>query len=119
MPTSGESDRPAARARRSGQRPRPRRYEPTPVYAIAERLKHQGLELQTCEGPWRPLRRRLRRPGRNGERALPVVTNGDVEIAVDTAEHAVDLAGFLNAAGVHHLEPVANLRPPRDDLADH
>jgi hypothetical protein len=39
-----------------------------------------------------------------------------VEIAVDTGEHAVDLAGFLNAADVHDLDPVPNLRPPPHDL---
>jgi hypothetical protein len=39
-----------------------------------------------------------------------------VEIPVDTAEHATDLAGFLNAAGVDHLDPVPNLRVPTEDL---
>ncbi|HEY7614890.1 MAG TPA: hypothetical protein VH764_17960 [Gemmatimonadales bacterium] len=58
----------------------------------------------------------MRRPGRNAERVIPIVTNGVVEIAVDTAEHAVDLSGFLNAAGVDHLEPIPNLRPPDEDL---
>ena len=116
MPRAGESSAPGPR--RPAQ-PRTRRYEPTPVYALAEQLKDEGLELHTCRGPWRPVRRRLRRPGRGGERAISVVTNGTVEVAVDTAEHAVDLAGFLNAAGVHDLDPVANLRPPHEDLVDH
>jgi hypothetical protein len=44
------------------------------------------------------------------------VTNGIVEIAVDTAEHAVDLSGFLNAAGVDHLDPIPNLRVPDEDI---
>jgi hypothetical protein len=44
------------------------------------------------------------------------VTNGIVEIAVDTAEHAADLSGFLNSAGVRNLDPVPNLRPPDQDL---
>jgi hypothetical protein len=44
------------------------------------------------------------------------VTNGIVEIAVDTAEHAVDLSDFLNAAGVDHLDLVPNLRPPDQDV---
>jgi hypothetical protein len=39
-----------------------------------------------------------------------------VEIAVDTAEHAVDLSGFLNAVGVEHLDPIPNLRVPDQDL---
>jgi hypothetical protein len=96
---------------------RPRRYEPAVVYALAERLKQEGVELHKVPGPWRPARRRLRRLGRNAERHIPLVTNGVVEIAVDTAEHAVDLSGFLNSSGVDHLEPVANLRPPEEDLA--
>ena len=47
---------------------------------------------------------------------IPIVTNGIVEIAVDTAEHAADLSGFLNAAGLEHLDPVPNLRAPDQDL---
>jgi hypothetical protein len=93
-----------------------RRYEPTPLYALAEQLKHDGVRLHAVGGPWHAIRRRLRRPGRNAERAIPIVTNGVVEIAVDTAEHAVDLSGFLNLSGVDHLDPVPNLRPPDQDL---
>jgi hypothetical protein len=95
---------------------RPRRYEPEVVYAMADSLKQEGLDLHSVRGPWRPIERALRRPGRNAERALPIVTNGVVEIAVDTAEHAADLSGFLNAAGLDHLDPVPNLRPPNEDL---
>lgn len=98
------------------ERARTRRYAPTPVYALAEDLKRQGHDLGTFEGPWRPSRRGLRRPGRNAERAIPIVTNGVVEIAVDTAEHAVDLSGFLNAAGVENLDPIPNLRVPDEDI---
>jgi hypothetical protein len=103
-------------APRRTQRARTRRYEPTPVYALAEHLKGQGFDLRGYQGPWRPIRRRLRRPGRNAERTIPIVTNGIVEIAVDTAEHAVDVSGLLNAVGVDHLDPVPNLRPPDQDL---
>jgi hypothetical protein len=39
-----------------------------------------------------------------------------VEIAVDTAEHAVNLSGFLNSAGLEHLDPIPNLRPPEQDV---
>jgi hypothetical protein len=101
---------------RGTERARPRRYAPTAVYALAEDLKREGLDLRSSKGPWRPSRRRLLRPGRNAERAIPTVTNGIVEIAVDTAEHAVDLSGFLNAAGVDNLDPIANLRLPDQDL---
>lgn len=96
--------------------PRTRRYEPIALYALASSLKREGVDLQSSRGPWRPIRRALRRPGRNAERAVPIVTNGNVEIVVDTAEHAADLSGFLNSAGVQHLEPVPNLRPPEQDL---
>ena len=113
MTNPGESSHPTGRRRRLA---RPRRYAPTPVYALAEDLKRQGVDLRRCQGPWRPIRRRLRRPGRNAEPAIPIVTNGVVEIAVDTAEHAVDLSGFLNAAGVDHLDPIPNLRAPDQDL---
>lgn len=93
-----------------------RRYEPTAVYALANTLKRDGVDLHSFPGPWRPIRRVLRRPGRNAERAVPIVTNGTVEIAVDTAEHAADVSGFLNSAGLEHLVPIANLRPPNQDL---
>jgi hypothetical protein len=101
----------------SSQQVRLRRYEPTPVYALAEELKRAGVELHLIRGPWRPIRRPLRRPGRNAQEAIPIVTNGMTEVAVDTAEHAVDVSGLLNWCGVDHLEPVANLRPPSQDLA--
>lgn len=105
---------------RSGghRRPRipPRRYVPTPIYALAEDLKRQGIDLQACHGPWRSARRRLRRSGRNAEREILIVTNGVVKIPVDTAERAADLAGFLNLAGVEDLDPVPSLRAPDQDL---
>ena len=104
-----------SRSRRT-ERARTRRYAPTAVYALAEHLKGEGLDLRSSEGPWQPSRRGLRRPGRNAERAIPIVTNGIVEIAVDTAEHAVDLSGFLNAAGVDNLDPIPNLRVPDQDI---
>ena len=110
-----ESSRSAA-PRRHLHHTRPRRYEPTPVYVLAERLKREGVDLHNVPGPWRPVRRPLRRPGRNADRTIPIVTNGRVDIAVDTAEHAADLSGFLNATGLDHLDPVPNLRPPDQDL---
>jgi hypothetical protein len=95
---------------------RTRRYEPEVVYAMADSLKREGLDLHNVSGPWRPTLRALRRPGRNQEHEVPIVTNGVVEIAVDTAEHAADLSGFLNSAGLDHIDPVPNLRPPQRDL---
>jgi hypothetical protein len=114
MPGSGKLSGSSRTSRRS--RPRSRRYEPTSLYALAEQLKRQGVPLHRASGPWRPSRRLLRRPGRNAERAIPIVTNGAVEIAVDTTEHARDLSGFLNVSGLDHLDPVPNLRPPDGDL---
>lgn len=93
------------------------RYEPTPIYTLAERLKRAGVKLQEIHGPWHPIRRALRRPGRNAERMIPIVTNGVAQVAVDSAERAADLCGLLNWCGVDHLEPVSNLRPPDHDLA--
>jgi hypothetical protein len=95
---------------------RTRRYEPTAIYALAKTLRREGVDLHNLPGPWRPIRRALRRPGRNAEKAVPIVTNGTVEIAVDTAEHAADLSGFLNSAGLEHLDPAPKLRPPDQDL---
>ena len=96
--------------------PHAKRYEPSVVYMLAEYLKQQGIKLHNTPGPWRPLWRLLRRPGRNAEQAIPVVSNGVVDIAVDTAEHAVDVSGFLNLSGVYQLDPIPNLRPPQQDL---
>jgi hypothetical protein len=94
-----------------------RRYEPTPVYVLADELKRAGVDLHLVHGPWRPIRRPLLRPGRNAQKAIPIVTNGVTEVAVDTAEHAVDVSGLLNWCGVDQFEPVPNLRPPDQDLA--
>ena len=109
------SDAPQSRRERS-QEASTRRYEPAVLYELADRLKRAGLELDRIRGPWRAGWRALRRPGRNAEQAIPVVTNGKVDIAVDTGERAADLSGFLNSSGVGHLEPVPNLRPPVQDL---
>jgi hypothetical protein len=116
MRRSGELSKSSSPTPRRGQSALPRRYEPVSIYALAERLKRAGVPLHRAPGPWRASRRMLRRPGRNAERAIPIVTNGRVEIAVDTAEHAVDLSGFLNVTGVDHLDPVANLRLPDEDV---
>jgi hypothetical protein len=91
---------------------RTQRYVPQGVYLLAERLKRQGVALSGVRGPWRPARLSLQRTGKFAEKVIAIVTNGVADIAVDTAEHAVDLSGLLNWCGVDHLEPVATLRPP-------
>src|SRR3954453_12976304 len=95
---------------------RTRRYEPVAIYALANTLKREGVDLHNHPGPWHPAGRILRRPGRNAERIHPIVTNDAVEIAEDKAEHAADLSRFLNSAGLDHLDPVPNLRPRKHDL---
>ena len=87
------------------------RYEPTVVYIMAERARARGVDLEAAEGPWRPDVRALRRPGRNSLHNIPLVTNGQTEVMVDTPEHAADVAGLLNWAGVEQLEPDQDLRP--------
>ena len=87
------------------------RYEPVVVYHLAEQAKARGVDLRQAEGPWRVDARALERPGRNSLDSIPIVTNEHTEVMVDTAEHAVDVAGLLNWCGVHELEPVADLIP--------
>jgi hypothetical protein len=115
MPTNTERSTPSPDRGRT-RSTRGRRYEPVPIYRLAERLQRQGAKLHKIPGPWHPTRCTLRRPGRNAERTIPIVTNGLVEIAVDTAEHAVNLSGFLNSAGLDSLDPIPNLRPPDQDI---
>jgi hypothetical protein len=97
---------------RNQRRPRQRsRYEPTVVYHLAEQVKANGVDLDQAAGPWRADARELSRPGRNSLHNIPVVTNEQTEVMVDTAEHAVDVAGLLNWCGVHELEPIPELAP--------
>jgi hypothetical protein len=88
------------------------RYEPIAMYRMAERAKARGVDLMAAEGPWRHGQRSLREPGRNGLSMIPIVTNGQTEVMVDTIEHAADVAGLLNWSGVEELEPDIDLRPP-------
>jgi hypothetical protein len=98
---------------RNQRRPSARlRYEPTVVYQLAERAKSRGVDLDAMEGPWRAGQRPLRSPGRNSLSAIPIVTNERTQVMVDTAEHAVDVAGLLNWCGVRDLDPVPDLVPP-------
>ncbi len=101
----------AARAARS-RTDRRRRYEPTAVYHLADSLRRRGVDLASRAGPWRAVGRALRRPGRNRIPVLPIVTNGDAQVMVDTMEHARDLAGLLNWCGIEELDPVPDLVPP-------
>jgi hypothetical protein len=89
------------------------RYEPMVVYHLAEQAKAKGVDLSQAEGPWRADARPLDRPGRNSLDSIPIVTNERTEVMVDTEEHAADVAGLLNWCGVHELEPLPDLTPPR------
>ena len=91
---------------------RRQRYQPWAVYSLAESLRQHGIDLAKRAGPWQVVSRTLRRPGRNGLRVLPIVTNGLAQVMVDTMEHATDLAGLLNWCGVDDLDPVPDLVPP-------
>ena len=71
MPTHSDRSNPSPDRGRA----RGRRYEPTPIYDLAERLARQGVKLHKIPGPWRPERYALRRPGRNAERTISIVTN--------------------------------------------
>jgi len=99
---------------RNQQQPRARlRYEPTVVYQLAERTKAGGVDLSRAAGPWRADSKSLPRPGRNSLNCIPIVTNETTAVMVDTAEHAADVAGLLNWCGVHELEPIPDLSPPK------
>ena len=117
MDVQAESSLAASRPNHRTSQVRSQRYEPTPVYAIADDLKRKGLALHKVRGPWHPIRRQLRRAGRNAEKAIAIVTNGVTEFVVDTAERAAEVSGLLNWCGINHLQPVPNLRPPVGDLA--
>ena len=90
-----------------------RRYVPNAAFALADRLKQMGVKLGIINGPWRRAAHSLARPGRNGLDVIPVVTNGETEMMVDTMEHAIDLAGLLNWCGLNRLEPVPDLTLPQ------
>ena len=99
---------------RNQSQPRRRsRYEPTVVYHLAEQAKASGVDLGQAEGPWRVGARTLTRPGRNSLDTIPVVTHErtDVEVMVDTADHASDVAGLLNWCGVDEMEIIPELTP--------
>lgn len=93
------------------------RYEPTPVYVLADFLKCKGVDLARIRGPWHVMKRLLRRPGRNHDREIPIVTNGVTQLAVDTTERADDISGFLNWCGLADLNLIPSLQPPLQDLA--
>ena len=88
------------------------RYEPTVVYRLAEDVRARGIHIRSVPGPWRASQRQVTRPGRSSLHDIPVVTNEQAEVMVDTMEHAVDVAGLLNWCGVHELNPVPALTPP-------
>lgn len=88
------------------------RYEPTVVYMLAEQARRSGVDLGAVPGPWRVSERQLTRPGRQSLDRIPVITNEQTEVMVDTMERAADVAGLLNWCGVDHLEPIPELVPP-------
>ena len=93
------------------------RYEPVAVYYLAEQAKAGGVDLEQADGPWRTGLRKLSRPGRRSLDNIPLITNEQTEVMVDTMEHAVEVAGLLNWCGVHELDPVPELAPPTPQAA--
>ena len=93
------------------------RYEPVVVYHMAEQVKADGVDLRRADGPWRAAVRPLSRPGRKSFDKIPLVTNEETEVMVDTMEHASDVAGLLNWCGVHELNPVPELVPPTPEAS--
>jgi len=106
------------RSESSGRRTREsggfRRYEPQAVYRLAEHVKRRGVDLGSAVGPWHAARRPVRKPGRTSVDAIPVITNERTELVMDSAERAADVAGLLNWCGVHHLDPVPELKLPAE-----
>jgi hypothetical protein len=111
-PTPGA--RPGTRRRRHERAPG-QRYEPTAAYRLAERLKRKGVEFSALAGPWRAATRPAPQAGHHAVGPVPVVTNGQTEMVVDTPERAADLSGFLNWCGVEDLNPVPELTPQEAD----
>jgi hypothetical protein len=106
----------ARAVRESGDRRR--RYQPAAVYELVDSLRRRGVDLATSSGPWRAVAQRLTRPGRNRLPIIPIVTNGLAQVMVDTMEHARDVAGLLNWSGVDELNPVPDLVPPAELIAE-
>jgi hypothetical protein len=79
---------------------------------MAQQARSSGVNLASAPGPWRASQRRIRRPGRNSLTVIPVVTNEQTEVMVDTPARAEDVAGLLNWCGVHDLNPIPDLTPP-------
>ncbi len=84
------------------------------VYHLAEQAKSRGVKLRQAPGPWSAGERQMTRPGRRSLHTVPIVTNEQTAVMVDTAEHALDVAGLLNWCGLRELEPVAALVAPTD-----
>lgn len=82
------------------------------MYRMAERAKARGVDLMAAEGPWKYGQRALHKLEGNGLSMIPVVTNGQAEVMVDTIEHAADVAGLLNWSRIEELEPDIDLKPP-------
>ena len=91
--------------RKSG---RPDAYEPTLAYALADKARAHGVNLDAAPGPWRASLRR------HGLELIWVVTNDCTEIMIGDMARAIDMAGLLNWCGVDDLRPVPELRPPVD-----
>jgi hypothetical protein len=79
------------------------RHQPTVLLRLLDQMRAGGMDFRSQAGPWFTGRRALKRPGRGGEAAIPVVRRGYVSVMVDTAAEAEELAGLLNWCGAPEL----------------
>ena len=86
-------------------RKRRARYQPALAYVMAHQARSSGVDLDAVPGPWRASQRWHDRD------MTPIVTNGRTEFMVDSASHAVDVAGLLNLCGIDDFAPDPDLVP--------
>jgi hypothetical protein len=81
----------------------PERYRPSFLYSVLDQLRWRGVHLAGRQGPWTVGGRWLRRGGRGGLRAIPLVQRDGAVLMTDTWEQARGLAGLLNWCSVPSL----------------
>jgi hypothetical protein len=68
-----------------------------------EQVLGAGTGQAPREGPWQVGTRPLKRPGRGGQRFIPLVTRGSTTVMLSTPREAEELAAFLNYCGTEEL----------------
>jgi hypothetical protein len=67
---------------------------------VKEALASGPRPDQLQDGPWQVGQRALNRPGRGGQRFIPLVRRGRTELMMATPEEAENLVAFLNWCGM-------------------